>query len=910
MVKSWDFIDNDGTFSLDQPQYSSHLYFPLVNEAGMMSVVTPSLHGDIKSGQHQFLTPPVSVFDIHNTRSARNFWLSFPGQIAWSVTGNAAPQIAQLFTHQEADTLSLTAGFLWHKLTRENKRLGVRAEIVNFVPVSSDKVELMRVEIKNISNHPVHLTPTAAIPIYGRSADNLRDHRHVTSLLNRIKCTRHGVAVEPTLTFDERGHQINHTVYAVLGVESNKRAPIGFFPIIDDFIGKGGNLYWPEAVVMPLLPPAQAGAVDEGYEALGGLRFADKELAPGETCSYILLLGILPSGEEIDLLIESYGSVDKFNFWLTQTQNYWSEQQKNFSVKTRDKDFNQWLKWVSIQPTLRRLFGNSFLPYHDYGRGGRGWRDLWQDILALMITEGDSVEEFLFSNFAGVRLDGSNATIIGDRPGEFKADRNNIPRVWMDHGAWPFLTVKFYIDQTGDLFFLLREQEYFKDNHIKRAQDIDKHWDPSSGTSQLNSIGDIVKGTILEHLLVQHLTAFFNVGEHNIIRLEGADWNDALDMAQDRGESVAFSALYAGNLLQICELILKLKTLEIREVDLAVELGLLFDTLNEKIDYNSPSEKQHLLEKYLASVSHNLSGEKFTVRIDDLVRDLNKKADWLVTHIRNDEWLTNQDGYGWFNGYYDNEGNRLEGDQPKGVRMTLTGQVFTLLCGIADPEQAIQLIRSVDHYLVDPAVGGPRLNTDFKDVLLNMGRCFGFAYGHKENGAMFSHMAVMYAYALYERGFAHQAFQILNNIYKHSTNFSISRMYPGIPEYFDDRGRGVYPYLTGSASWYIFTLLTQAYGARGELGNLRLSPKLVAEQFNESGETNIRTIFAARTLNVNYLNPERIEYGDYIIDRVSVDGKTLHNVPDSHGILIPRETIMSLDTTKIHQITVELKEGK
>ena len=63
-----------------------------------------------------------------------------------------------------------------------------------------------------------------------------------------------------------------------------------------------------------------------------------------------------------------------------------------------------------------------------------------------------------------------------------------------------------------------------------------------------------------------------------------------------------------------------------------------------------------------------------------------------------------------------------------------------------------QVIRAVDHYLFDASVGGYRLNTNFNDVLLNMGRCFGFAFGHKENGAMFSHMAVMYAYALYMSG--------------------------------------------------------------------------------------------------------------------------------------------------------------
>ena len=48
----------------------------------------------------------------------------------------------------------------------------------------------------------------------------------------------------------------------------------------------------------------------------------------------------------------------------------------------------------------------------------------------------------LIDNFGGVRLDGTNATIIGSKQGEFIADRNNITRVWMDHGAWPYLTTE------------------------------------------------------------------------------------------------------------------------------------------------------------------------------------------------------------------------------------------------------------------------------------------------------------------------------------------------------------------------------------------------------------------------------------------------------------------------------------
>ena len=51
-------------------------------------------------------------------------------------------------------------------------------------------------------------------------------------------------------------------------------------------------------------------------------------------------------------------------------------------------------------------------------------------------------------NFSGVRIDGTNATIIGAGDGNFIADRNGIARVWMDHGLWPQMTTKLYIDQT------------------------------------------------------------------------------------------------------------------------------------------------------------------------------------------------------------------------------------------------------------------------------------------------------------------------------------------------------------------------------------------------------------------------------------------------------------------------------
>jgi cellobiose phosphorylase len=236
--------------------------------------------------------------------------------------------------------------------------------------------------------------------------------------------------------------------------------------------------------------------------------------------------------------------------------------------------------------------------------------------------------------------------------------------------------------------------------------------------------------------------------------------------------------------------------------------------------------------------------------------------------------------------------------------MTLTGQVFALIGGVADNEQAEKMLLAVDHYLYDGSVGGYRLNTDFGEVVPDLGRGFGFAYGHKENGAMFSHMAVMYAYALYQRGLVKQGYKVLDGIYWHCKEFAHSHMYPGIPEYINNRGQGLYTYLTGSASWYLLTLVTEAFGVRGKVGNLVLEPKLVKEQFNQEGKARIVVQFANRELDIVYLNQDRLDYGEYQIISAFLDGKLI-SFNGSFGI-IPRLLIISLDPNNTHHIEVEL----
>ena len=551
-------------------------------------------------------------------------------------------------------------------------------------------------------------------------------------------------------------------------------------------------------------------------------------------------------------------------------------------MQTDDADFGRWVRWVTIQPVLRKIFGCSFLPDFDYGRGGRGWRDLWQDCLGLLLLDTGDVRGLLLNNFAGVRMNGTNATIIGNAPGEFIADRNGISRTWMDHGAWPWITAELYIHQSGDSKFLLEEAPYFGDQ------------------------GEGGHGTVLEHVLVQHLTAYFNVGKHGNCRLEDADWNDGLDLAPENGESVAFTAVYAGNLLRLADALLLLRNSEdIKEIAIADELQTLLETTASSVELN-PQAKQDRLKAFRAGCAKGVSGKKIALAVETLSRDLHLKGEALAKQVRENEWIKNVAGHAWFNGYYDNNAARVEGEHPKGVRMTLTGQVFPIMSGVASNEQVAQAFAAAKRYLQDKKLGGFRLNTDFKEPQMQLGRAFSFAYGEKENGAFFSHMAVMFANALYRRGFVEEGHEVFSSLYKMCMNADAAKIYPGMPEYFNGEGRGMYHYLTGSASWYLLTLVTQVLGIRGQWGDLLLAPKLVPEQFGKGGQISAEICFAGKRLKVTYLNRSRKPFGQYRIESVLLQGKTLP--PAQHPaaeILIPRARIIEQASPTI-DITIVL----
>ncbi|MCM1055721.1 MAG: hypothetical protein NC394_09415 [Bacteroides sp.] len=347
------FINNDGDFVLTNAQKYQGTYFPLVNEAGMMSSVTPLLAGDCKTGQNTYLLPPASAETLHESRASRNFWIITEGEKPWSAAGQSAPQQAARFSDSEEEA-TLTGGLLWQKVTRTQKSTGLCASVLSFAPAGNEKAEIMQVTLQNRGNKPMELTPVAAIPIYGRSADNIRDHRHVTSLLQRVELRPHGLDVTSTLTFDERGHKPGTVTYRVWGGDETGGPPESFAALTKDFVGEG-SWDWPEAIVKPNADMRlHAGQRVEGGEAAAALFFPTVMLNPNETRRYQIVLTVGDSPAR-------YLSPDAADAAFENTKRWWKEHAvQSFSLG--DPNFRPWIRWVAIQPILRRICGCSFMP--------------------------------------------------------------------------------------------------------------------------------------------------------------------------------------------------------------------------------------------------------------------------------------------------------------------------------------------------------------------------------------------------------------------------------------------------------------------------------------------------------------------------------------------------------------------
>ncbi|MFA6914605.1 MAG: hypothetical protein WCQ83_05350, partial [Endomicrobiia bacterium] len=764
------------------------------------------------------------------------------------------------------------------KFSGSSKKMQLNVSTTVFVPLE-EMAELWIVDITNNSNKAKEIDFIPTVPIYGGSRAYVEYHRDVVRLYNKSKIDK-DIEILPGLEWVEGLTDPSSICYFMSAETQTGKKGTRFYSDRETFLGPNGMWLKPDSILNNLEPKKQC----YGKEAVGAIEFKKVNIPAGKTVSFVVINGIAFNGSiDAKKLIKKYSyknTVKAFD----NLNKYWEERTDRVRMTTANQDFdNLWNTWWCYQLSMRYWFGNTAHPQTDYGSDFAGWRDFWQDMMAATVIDPKGLEERTIKTLEGIRLDGTNATRFFARTKEFGSDEVN--GLWCDHPYWTAQTVMILINFLGDPKFLFKEGiGYFKDCYQNRGESKNEKWTKGYIENQRTVNKKEYSGTVLEHLLVQIMTMFYDVGKNNLLKQKRADWNDAVD--QVRGENVTFSFALAQNCNEVADLLEKIANqLQIKEVEIFEELSLLIENWNSSAKDISSDIRTKTLTKYLNTINDTISGKKVKVKIEKILKDLRIKAQLIIDNTNKKAWNGN-----YYSGYIFANGNPVDTIFKKNAlnkknptsddfMMMLMPQTWSLVSGGADKiNVSDKVIDSVFKYLLDKKVGALKLNypayTKFDKTI---GRITGFAPGTKENNALFSHANLFFVWALIKRGMPDDAYKVFSGINPLSHEHEIIRTGPWIPEYYvssdnpNIAGRGEYPVLTGSCAWTRYVFQNFFFGVKGVLEGLSIDPKLPATK--DFKECYLKINFRNAIYNIKFANPSLKKNTSAKI--ILVDGKQI-----------------------------------
>lgn len=283
--------------------------------------------------------------------------------------------------------------------------------------------------------------------------------------------------------------------------------------------------------------------------------------------------------------------------------------------------------------------------------------------------------------------------------------------------------------------------------------------------------------TVLEHLKRAFRFLANDTGKRGLCLQHYADWNDALEPSAKTGEreSVMVSQQLCAGLIEMEELASR-----IGNSSLASECKTLHSQMAEKIN----------------------------------------KIAW--------------DGK-WYQRTICEDGYPLGSNKNEEAKIFINTQSWAVIGKIADRERLLQCMESVDKYLEKPegfAICDPPC-TKFDE---RIGRFTTVMPFNTENGGCYNHAAGFKTVADCILGRAEKAWQTYIKVCPDSPElpievseaepFSFINHYSRVPSF---RGRGGYPWRTGTAAWFTVALIEWILGARRHYDGLFISPCLSAK---------------------------------------------------------------------------------
>ena len=746
--------------------------------------------------------------------------------------------------------LETTFGFGYTKFV--TKYNGFDVETTNFVPNTYDAmVQIIKItnnekvarKVKMFNVNPINIGDAREIQFSGFNTLMLGGgiiDRDINACVWRYGYGR---------GFESNEETVN-SMFGKVAVHTTSLPNNQFSTRYDEFVGHHSNTMGnPDAVVLDLdLPNRDA---QENCSSLSAIK-NEFVLEAGET-KEIVITTVTSSTE--DYYCDGKKSLKTFLAEVLVPAKAWDmfadvkkegkEELGKLSINVEgvDEILNPSYKWLQYQCAMVALLNRMKSRFHSGFEYGYGFRDILQDILALLPYDPKPAKDlikftaqqmfsdgFVYHNFF-VTANGNKGFVCADDP------------------LWLIYAVCEYVKESGDASILT---------------DVVPYCDGKEGF-------DDAEGTVLEHLKVA-IAKVWRQSDNGLPYTLMADWNDDLSGLFTHTSTMAAQQLYKAlnDMVDLFEakgietdLIADYKA-KAATVLASVE-GKCIDKNGNYIRAKAPAD----YKKVLASLDMG----KSECDLSDVQKEM-EDAGVTPTDLGNSE----TDGYTFFEPIawagFSGIADKARFDKC----MTVCESDLDDLYGIAICQG-------------DKTMAEGKLPTDGQAWKRS-------APGKKENGGQFRHLESWYIASLCKFGYGKKAHDVYIKTLpavasSHDPfNYAVERFV--FPEYVsgpasNDHGKAGHTWLTGTAPTRLGVLIDWIYGIRRQYDGLLIDP-CVTPEWKKFSAT--RT-FRKTTFNVNFSNPNGVEKG---VKSITVNGTAIEGqiIPASYatGGVVTVEVVM------------------
>ncbi len=686
-----------------------------------------------------------------------------------------------------------------------SKKNGIKASMLSFVPMD-DTCEIHQVKLTNDTDARKDIKLFSFVEWCLWNADD--DSRN----FQRNFSTGEVEVIDSTI-YHKTEYRERRNHYAVFSVNTKID---GFDTSRDAFFGAYRDNSNPEVVCEK---GQCTGSIAHGWAPVG-VHQINVELAPGETKSFVFVLGYCENPDNdkwesknvikkdpANKLLAKYQTDEDVDKAFAALNDYWNNLLSIYTLESNNDKVNRMVNiWNQYQCMVTFNMSRS-ASYFESGIGrGMGFRDSNQDLLGFVHLIPERARERII-DIASTQFE--NGSAYHQYQPLTKRGNSDIGSGFNDDPLWLIAGVSAYVRETGDTSILNEQVPY--DNDMSKAT------------------------TLMEHLKRSFDFTVNNKGPHGLPLIGRADWNDCLNLncfSEHPGESFQCFGPSEGPVAE-----------SVFIAGMFVKYGEEYAQLAELLGDTAEAERAR------------------------------KEVKVMYDAVLKDGW----DGE-WFVRAYDAYSHKIGSKECEEGKIFIESNGFCSLAGIGVKEGlAEKALDSVKKHL-DCEYGVMILQPAYTVYHLELGEISSYPPGYKENAGIFCHNNPWVSIAETVIGRGDRAFEIykktcpayteeISEIHK-TEPYVYCQMVAGADAYIPGEGKN--SWLTGTAAWTFCNISQYILGVYPTHKGLSVDP-CVPHGF---GDFRITRKFRGVTYNISVKNPSDVEKGvkSMTVDGTAVDG--------------------------------------